>query len=240
MEVDRGMASVEVPVRYYRDLAPHYDYAHETLSVPLEQTPFLLVDVNGLGEGSWGKGKVSRDFIAPALAAAREAGMLVAFVHNDLRLVTDEGNIVYEVWGKTKGIGTDAWKRSPKRIGLVYEDYLRPLPSERDFPKWAWSGFRDTFLDQHLRAHGIKTLVCVGYSSRACLYGTLIDAVYRNYRVVVLRDSVLCPEMPDTENSTFPEGGWLNRIMVRQIEHLIGYTSTSQEFVAACMVLCQN
>jgi ureidoacrylate peracid hydrolase len=155
--------------------------------------------------------------------------------------VADEGNIVFEVWGKTPGGGADSWKHwLEPDIDLAYEDYLRPLPSERNFPKWVWSGFRDTFLDQHLRAHGIKTLICVGYSLRACFYGTMIDAVYRNYRVVVLRDGVLCPEMPDTEDDTFPEGGWLNRIMLRQVEHLIGYTSTSAEFIAACRGLSQG
>jgi len=228
------MATLRLPVRYYRDFAPHYDYAYETLSLPLEQTAFLLVDVNGEYELYT---PITEKFIAPALQAAREVKMRVAFVHNDLRLVSDEGNIVFEIWGKTKGMGQDSWKSWKKGSDFApqYLDCVRPRPTdEPNFPKWVWSGFHDTFLDQHLRAHDIKTLICVGYSVRACFYGTMVDAVYRNYRVVVLRDCVKAPEQPDTEDVSFPEGGWINRIMLRQIEHLIGYTSTAAEFIQAC------
>ena len=227
------MPTLQLPVRYYRDFAPHYDYAYETLSLPLEETAFLVVDVDGDNELTT---PVSRDFIAPALEAAREMDMRVAYVHNDLRLVSDPGNIVFEIWGKTKGGGPDSWKswRKSGDFAPQYLDYMRPRPDEPNFPKWGWSGFRDTFLDQHLRAHNIKTLICVGFSLRACLYGTLVDAVYRNYRVVVLRDCVRAGEQPDTEDASFSQGGWIGRIMLRQVEHLIGYTSTSEDFVEAC------
>ena len=30
------------------------------------------------------------------------------------------------------------------------------------------------------------------------------------------------------------KGGWVNAMMLRQFEHLIGYTTTSKEFVEAC------
>jgi nicotinamidase-related amidase len=221
------MRTLQLPVRYYRDFAPHFDYAYETLALPLERTAFLLVDVDG------GENPVTEKFIVPALQAAREAKMQVAFVHNDLRLVADEGNIVFEIWGKTKNLRRDAWKRGSD-FAPRYTDTVRPRPDEPNFPKWGWSGFHDTFLDQHLRAHDVKTLICVGYNLRACLYGTVVDAVYRNYRVVVLRDGVRATEQPDTRDDAMPEGGWIGKIMLRQIEHLIGYTSTSAEFVAAC------
>jgi nicotinamidase-related amidase len=224
------MPMLQLPVRYYRDYAPAYDYAFETLSLPLERTAFLVVDVDG---EFYGQHPLTQNNIVPALTAARQANMQVAYVHNDLTLVADAGNIVFEVWGKTKGGGSpEAWRKMAPYTPQ-YTANVAPLPDEPNFPKWVWSGFHDTFLDQHLRAHDIKTLVCVGYSLRACLYGTLIDAVYRNYRVIVLRDCVEAHEQPDTQDAAMPEGGWINRIMLRQIEHLIGYTSTAQEFVAA-------
>ncbi|MCC7353565.1 MAG: isochorismatase family protein [Anaerolineae bacterium] len=229
------MPTLHLPVRYYRDFAPHYDYAYETLSLPLERTAFLVVDVNGTFYAA-----TTERAIVPALRAARGAGMHVSFVHNDLRLVADEGNIVFEIWGKTKGLTPEGYRKAqlhPPGWAPEYVDAVRPLPNEPDFPKWGWSGFRDTFLDQHLRALDIRTLICVGYSVRACFYGTIIDAVYRNYRVIALRDCVEAPEMPDTKDASLPEGGWINRIMVRQIEHLIGYTSTSGEFIEACKAL---
>ena len=112
-----------------------------------------------------------------------------------------------------------------------------PREGERNFPKWIWSGFHDTFLDQHLRSYGIRTLFVVGYSRRACLHYTCAEAVGRNYRVILLRDCSNAPgtiEMPDTLDDSLPEGGWINRITLRNFEHLIGYTTTAEEFIAAC------
>ena len=40
--------------------------------------------------------------------------------------------------------------------------------------------------------------------------------------------------MPDTLDASLPEGGWINRITLRNFEHLIGYTTISAEFVEAC------
>lgn len=225
------MPEMKIPVRYYRDFPPHYDYAYETLSLERDQTAFLLVDVDGGGPNP-----TTERCIAPALAAARGTGLRVAYVHNDLRQVADPGNIVFEIWGKTKGMKKGAWQPAsmPADWRPSYLDCVAPLPDEPNFPKWVWSGFRDTMLDQHLRSRGIRTLVAVGYSLRACFYGTMIDAVYRNYRVVVVRDGTNAPELPDTRDAALPEGGWINRIFLRNIEHLVGYTTTSAEFVEAC------
>jgi nicotinamidase-related amidase len=102
-------------------------------------------------------------------------------------------------------------------------------------PKWIWSGFHDTFLDQHLRSWGTRTLFVAGYSRRACLHYTCAEAVGRNYRVILLRDASNGAEIefPDTVDDSLEEGGWLNRIVLRNFEHLIGYTTTSDEFVEA-------
>ena len=197
------MPELNIPIRYYRDFAPHYDYAYETLSLKQEEMAFLIVDVDGGAPNP-----TTERFIAPALAAARNTGLRVAYVHNDLRLVADPGNIVFEIWGKTKGMRKNAWQPStlPKHWEPSYLDCVAPLSGEPNFPKWVWSGFRDTTLDQHLRSWGIKNLVSVGYSLRACFYGTIIDAVYNNYRVIVLRDCVNAPELPDTKDEALPEG----------------------------------
>lgn len=219
---------LNIPIRYYRDYPPYYDYAYETIRLKCAETAFLLVDVDGETPNP-----TTEDFIAPALAAARTVGLRVAYVHNDLRLVADPGNIVFEVWKRTKGGDVSGWLNKPD-FKPKYLPCVQPLPGERNFPKWIWSGFHDTFLDQHLRSHGIRTLITVGYSLRACLYGTVIDAVGHNYRVILLRDCVKAPEQPDTADEGLPEGGWINRIHLRSFEHLIGYTSTMGEFVKAC------
>ena len=229
------MADIDIPIRYYKDYPGGYDHGYETMSLAFDECAFLLVDVDGTAPNP-----VTEKFIAPALAAARDTGLRVCYVHNDLRLVADPGNIVGEIWGRTKsssgGNGIEGWKKG-REFRPQYLDCVRPLEDEPNFPKWIWSGFHDTFLDQHLRAWNTRTLFVVGYSRRACLHYTCAEAVGRNYRVILLRDCSNGPgtiEMPDTLDPSLPEGGWINRITLRNFEHLIGYTTTAAEFIDAC------
>ncbi len=223
------MSKITIPIRYYKDYEGGHDYAYEDFPLTFEQCAFLLVDVDGRAPNP-----TTENFIAPALAAARECGMLVAYVHNDLYLVADTGNIVAEVWGRTKKMeGLEGWAALPD-FKPEYLDCVAPRPHERNIPKWIWSGFHDTFLDQHLRSHDIKTLLVVGYSQRACLHYTCAEAVGRNYRVILLRDCSNAPEMPDTKIEGAPDYGWINRITLRNFEHLIGYTALSADFAQAC------
>ncbi len=234
------MARITVPVRYYKDYKGGYDYGYEDLTFELSECAFLVVDVDGRTPNP-----TTEHFIAPALQAARGVRLRIAYVHNDLRLVADPGNIVGEVWGKTKmpgGNALESWARRREHTP-EYLDCVAPGKGERNFPKWIWSGFHDTFLDQHLRSWGTRTLFVVGYSRRACLHYTCAEAVGRNYRVILLRDCSNAPgtiEMPDTLDDSLPEGGWVNRITLRNFEHLIGYTTTSAEFVAACSQLKES
>ncbi|MEW6754701.1 MAG: isochorismatase family cysteine hydrolase [Candidatus Latescibacterota bacterium] len=232
------MRQIEIPIRYYKDYPGGYEYGYETLSLPLAECAFLLVDVDGTSPN-----RTTEEFIAPALQAARQARLRVAYVHNDLRLVADSGNIVGEIWGKTKSPkgpdGLAGWARQ-RDFRPQYLECVAPREGERNFPKWIWSGFHQTFLDQHLRSWGIRTLFVVGYSRRACLHYTCAEAVGWDYRVILLRDCSNAYgeiEMPDTVDPSLPEGGWINRICLRNFEHLIGYTTTSAEFVQACRQL---
>jgi len=226
------MTELEIPVRFYRDFPEAYDYGFETLKLELEHSAFLLVDV----DWDWIEPvhTISQDHIAPALAAARQAGMLVTYVHNDLRLLADAGGQISEFWTKTKNMaGMLQWQLRDAGWQPQYMECLRPLPNERNFPKWIWSGFRDTFLDHYFRSLEIKNLFAVGYSQRACLHYTLAEAMSLNYRVILLRDCAYAQEMPDTELPGSPDFGWINRVTLRNIEHLIGYTTTSPEFINA-------
>lgn len=230
------MTTIDVPLRYYKDYPGGYDYGYETMPLPLDECAMLLVDVDGGAPNP-----TTENLIAPALAAARKLGLRVAYVHNDLRLVSDPGNIVDEFWGKTKYADDtsvmDHWRNLPDDWKPEYLDCVAPQPGEPNVPKWIWSGFHDTFLDQHLRSWGTRTLFVVGYSRRACMHYTCSEAVGRNYRVILLRDCSNGAEIefPDTVDESLPEGGWLNKIVLRNFEHLIGYTTTSAEFVEACM-----
>ncbi len=94
--------------------------------------------------------------------------------------------------------------------------------------KQLYSGFFETNLDSTLRNRGVTDLILVGFDSRMCLGATATDAMFRNYRVTVLRDCTWTFEFPETE-----EGGWANFMAIRYFETQVGHTSTSDEFIAA-------
>ena len=72
----------------------------------------------------------------------------------------------------------------------------------------------------------------VGFDSRICLATTAIDAMYRNYRVIVLRDCTATEEYVETQAE-----GWANWMAIRFLESTVGYTSTAAEWVDACRSL---
>ncbi|MCZ6676459.1 MAG: hypothetical protein O7E52_04335, partial [Candidatus Poribacteria bacterium] len=87
------MAILTLPVRWYSN-----DTQYSELELELERTAFMIVDSDcGAGNEYVEKG------IAPALAAAREVGMKVVFIHNDFSLVDEPGSIKREIHGTRWG-----------------------------------------------------------------------------------------------------------------------------------------
>ena len=79
---------------------------------------------------------------------------------------------------------------------------IAPQSDDYYIRKYVYSGFWDTRLDSLLRNLGIRTLVCAGFAADICLLGTMIDALYRNYRIVLLRDATQAVEIPDSTART--------------------------------------
>ncbi len=230
-------AVIQLPVRwwsgsgYYQGQMQADGYRYADLELQRNSTAFMVVD-SDCGPGNpWVEAG-----IAPALKAARHSGLHVLFIHNDFSLTDEPGSIKRELHGTRWGDAAAAQRPHPARTPHQpnYSVSIQPLAHEPDFPKQEWSGFHATHVDYHLRCYRIQTLIAVGFSQRACLYQTLAGAVEHNYRVVLLRDCTHSAEYPDTVDESLPEGGWLRKIMFRNFEHIIGYTSTSAEFVAAC------
>ena len=225
------MSILKLPVRWYSNTTEY-----NTLEIEVGQTAFMIVDSDcGSSNTYVEKG------IAPALATARKVKMHVIFIHNDFSLVDEPGSIKREIhgtrWGTSKAKDHPSPSRRPHQPN--YPPSIQPLPHEPDFPKREWSGFHQTHVDYHLRCYNVKTLIAVGFSQRACLYQTLAGAVEHNYRVIMLRDCTHSAEYPDTVDETLPEKGWLRKIMLRNFEHIIGYTSSSAEFIASCQSILE-
>lgn len=80
-----------------------------------------------------------------------------------------------------------------ERLGIkrMYDpsmsDFYRvtPLENEVVIPKYTYSAFHNTYLDQYLRSHGIKTLILTGIATNACVESAARDAFIRDYHVVI-------------------------------------------------------
>ncbi|PYE56377.1 nicotinamidase-related amidase [Deinococcus yavapaiensis KR-236] len=195
----------------------------------------VLVDCDGGGHGRYDQA-TKLDVIAPALHAARSAGVKVVYLHNAPGGEGGPRNVHRELHGLREGkerLGPPGWK--PLRPSYLPE--LAPTELEPEFQKAHQNGFRDTALDAYLRSWDVDSLVLVGFSLKSCLYHTAWAAQERNYRVIVLRDATCPPgakEFPDTLDPSLEEGGWTRHVLLRLLETNVGYTATSRDWLDAC------
>jgi nicotinamidase-related amidase len=241
---------IELDARYYRTYpveAPK-GHASERLILDPGRTVFLLIDVYGAGYDSdlassaipeFYRGQVERarkivvDHIAPAKRAAKKVGLPIVYLTNYLSTGLSERSEWRNLSLRVHNIDVlDAW-REPNEI-LAFSNIIAPAEGEHLVKKQLYSGFYETHLDSLLRSLDAYNLVVVGFDSRICLATTVIDAMYRNYRVIVLRDCVGTAAEATGSGSADVERERANAEAVRFIETNVGYTSTSQQWIAAC------
>lgn len=231
--------------RYYRTHPPGkpLGYAEEAISLDPKRTAFLIVDVYGVGydpDRDLGSApefyrvavEQNRDIVVhhirPAKDAAKRAGMPIVYLTNTLAPSTNERTEWRNMSIRTCGVDVlKAWKE-PNDI-LAFSKVIAPQEGEYLIKKQMYSGFFETQLDSLLRSLDVTDLVAVGFDTRICLGTTVTDAMYRGYRVTVLRDCCATSEFEETK-----EGGWSNFMGIRYIETCVGYTATSEAFVRAC------
>ena len=148
-----------------------------------------------------------QNVVAPTsrvLAAAREAGMKVVYLKSEYRPdLADLGAPDSKYWGVMHfvGIGEPATGPDgrPSRIfikgtwntDIVSE--LTPESSDIVVVKPRFSGFYGTNLDGILRGLGIRDLVFTGCTTSVCVESTLRDAMFRDYRCLLLADCTAEP-----------------------------------------------
>ena len=83
--------------------------------------------------------------------------------------------------------------------GSAIVDELTPLPGEYKVIKTRFSAFYRTDLEERLRGLGVRTVVIGGTQYPNCVRGTAVDALYRDFQVVVVRDacSAQTPEVAE-------------------------------------------
>lgn len=245
--------TLTLPGRYYRHYPPSEPLGEteELLTLRIDETAFLLVDVYGQAydedfvapadlpsfyaqEKDDPRGLIVRNKIAPAKASAKRAGLRVAYLTNYLSPGLSEGTEWRNMSIRTAGVDVLQEWVPPTPI-LDHADVIAPQPGEPLIKKQYYSGFFETHLDSLLRGWGIRNIIAVGFDSRICLGTTVTDAMYRNYRVVVLRDAIYTLEYPETQ-----AGGWANFLAIRFIETNVGYTATTEDFIKSCNAVAQS
>ena len=237
---------LQISGRYYRMYPPelYLGHAEEMLGLALEQTAFMLIDVYGLGYSPGepeperpalfyrGSTEVERrvmvDHIKPALEAARRIGLPIIYVNNANQMVAAQRSEFASLLARTHGLTVEErWEVDP--VEFRFSKLVEPKPGEYLVRKQMYSGFFETCLESLLRNLQINNLVVVGFAANACLQGTLNDALYRNYRIVLLRDCTAAMEYHDTI-----EEQAITHYLVRHVEAFLGYTATAPDFVRSC------
>ena len=135
--------------------------------------------------------------IQTAVAAAREAGMLIIWFQNgwDEQYV-EAGGPGSPNWHKSNALKT--MRKRPELQGKLlakggwdYQlvDELVPQDGDIVLPKPRYSGFFNTPLDSILRSRGIRHLVVTGIATNVCVESTLRDGFFLEYFGVVLEDA---------------------------------------------------
>jgi nicotinamidase-related amidase len=103
---------------------------------------------------------------------------------------------------------------------------LNPQPDDIVLYKSRFSGFYGTRLDEILKELGIANLIVTGCTTSVCVESTIRDAMFRDYRCVLLAD---CAAEPIGQE--FPRSNHEASLLV--IQAVLGWVSDSQELIKA-------
>jgi len=231
--------------RFYRNHPPHRPLGHaeEEVALKASETVFLIVDAYHKGyDDDHDPGDVDAVYqreveanrqivvnhIKPAKAAARRLGLPVVYLTNYLSPGLTPRHEWHRLNMRTLNISVfEAWAEPSD--ALAFSQVIAPEPGDHLIKKQFYSGFFETHLDSLLHSLGARNLVTVGFDSRICLGATVVDALYRSYRVIVLRDCTGTYEFAETE-----AGRWANFMAIRFIETSVGNTATAADWIRAC------
>jgi len=185
--------------------------------------------------------RIIKTALLPALTAAREIDLPVIYLNNSAPKI----GLRYSEFSKVlkRQLNTDMEHMfaedevDPKEYHYGDSDHVKisklltPRKNEYFIRKHVYSGFVGTRLDLLLRYMDIKNLFVVGFSADACLMTTIIDALWRNYKTILLRDCTLANDFPEEQDELLG-----TQRMVKMMESLYCVSITSQEFIEATKV----
>lgn len=156
--------------------------------IQTDRTAALVIDLqrDNMTEGAWpvhGYRQVL-EAAAEALAAARSAGIPVVYTRH---------------WLSPTGKDAQRWEPRDERGGPLHSiagtpgaqicDEVAPEPADVVIDKQRYSGFYGTRLDAVLTQMDAEHLIVMGVWTEACLATSVYDAVWRDYRVTLVKDA---------------------------------------------------
>lgn len=171
------------------------------------------------------------------LAAARRAGIVVVYLKMAFKPdlsdagAADSPNRIKHIplragadWVAPDGTPSRILIRDCWNTDILTE--LSPEPGDVVLYKHRFSGFFQTPLDDILRSRGIDTLVFTGCTTSVCVESTYRDAMFRDYRCLLLED---CTAEPI--GAGLPRSNHDASLLV--LEVLFGWIATSALFCSA-------
>lgn len=171
------------------------------------------------------------------LSAARMAGMRIAFLkmgfRPDLSDLGDAGS-PNRVRHLHIGVGQPCIAPDGRQGRFLVRDTwntdvieeLRPQPEDIVLYKHRFSGFYQTELDPVLSRLRMKNLILTGCTTSVCVDSTIRDAMFRDYRCVLLVDCTGEPIGGEFARSN-------HEASVLTIQRLLGWVSDSESFLSA-------
>ncbi len=181
---------------------------------------------------------IVKESLLPALNTAREIGMPVIYLNNSAPKI----GLEYSEFGKLlrRQLNTDMERMfaeddiDPKEYHYGDSDHLKiskllqPREGEYFIRKHVYSGFVGTRLDLLLRHLKIHNLIVVGFSADACLFSTIVDALWHDYKCILLRDCTLANDYEDEQAELLG-----TKRIIKLMESLYCVSITSSEFIEA-------
>jgi ureidoacrylate peracid hydrolase len=223
------------------------DARPERFSAHLARTAVLVIDMqNDFGSkgGMFDRAGIDISIVrraveptARVLAAARACKVPIVYLtmqhRADLADMGDEA-APHRIKHKPMRVGESVTSPDgqPSRIlveggwGTSILSELRPEDGDFVVPKHRYSGFFETQLDSVLRGFGVRNLVVTGCTTSVCVESTVRDAMFRDYRCIVLEDGTAEPIGASNARSN-------HEASLLTIELLFGWVSSSNGFIDA-------
>lgn len=225
----------------------------EPITIRTSQTVVVVVDMQndfcskgGMFDRAGSDISAAQKAVTPtrkALFAARQAGVKIVYLKMGFRPDlsdlgdTDSANRVRHLhFGVGQPcIASDGRQgrfliRDPWNTDVIEE--LRPEPDDVVLYKRRFSGFYETELDDILRRLEISYLIFTGCTTSVCVDSAIRDAMFRDYRCVLLAD---CAGEPI--GSELPRSN--HEASLLTIETVFGWVSDSERFVSSLQAVGQ-